>query len=110
MLGLVQITTRKAATVSKTHTGTLNVLGSDGDTTLTFSQLDASTERGELSLGLLQLGANTPAAALRDLALPFIAALHRWTNRTVHLGVLRDFDVDPRSKAADGVHHGSRSF
>lgn len=35
MLGLVKITTRKAATVGK-HTGTLNVLGSEGDTTLTW--------------------------------------------------------------------------
>lgn len=47
----------------------------------------------KLSLSMIQLGANTPAAALRDLAMPYLAALHRWTSQTVHLGVLRKFDV-----------------
>jgi DNA-binding IclR family transcriptional regulator len=47
----------------------------------------------KISLSMLQLGANTPAAALRDQAMPYLAALHRWTSQTVHLGVLRGFDV-----------------
>jgi DNA-binding IclR family transcriptional regulator len=47
----------------------------------------------KLGLSMIQLGANTPAAALRDLAMPYLAALHRWTSKTVHLGVLRKYDV-----------------
>lgn len=59
-------------------------------------ELDAVEPHGEgykLSLGLLQLGATTPAASLRDLAMPYLAALHRWTGDTVRLAVLRQFDV-----------------
>jgi DNA-binding IclR family transcriptional regulator len=47
----------------------------------------------KLSLGLMSLGANTPAASMRDLAMPYLAGLHRWTGETVHLAVLRQFDV-----------------
>jgi DNA-binding IclR family transcriptional regulator len=47
----------------------------------------------KLSLGLMQLGANTPAASMRDVAMPYLAALHQWTTETVHLAVLRQFDV-----------------
>jgi DNA-binding IclR family transcriptional regulator len=47
----------------------------------------------KLSLGLMRLGALTPAGAMRDAAMPFMAALHRWTGETVHLAVLRQFDV-----------------
>jgi DNA-binding IclR family transcriptional regulator len=47
----------------------------------------------KLSLGLMQLGATTPAANMRDLALPHLASLHHWAGETVHLGVLRRFDV-----------------
>ncbi|XNL82094.1 IclR family transcriptional regulator [Actinomadura madurae] len=59
-------------------------------------ELDAVEPHGEgykLSLGLLQLGATTPAASLRDVAMPYLAALHRWTGSTVRLAVLRQFDV-----------------
>jgi DNA-binding IclR family transcriptional regulator len=59
-------------------------------------ELDAVEHHGsgyKLSLGLMQLGATTPAASMRDLAMPYLAALHRWTGETVHLGVLRQFDV-----------------
>lgn len=59
-------------------------------------ELDAVEHHGagyKLSLGLMQLGATTPAANLRDRALPHLAGLHRWTGETVHLGVLRQFDV-----------------
>lgn len=59
-------------------------------------ELDAVEHHGsgyKLSLGLMQLGATTPASVLRDLALPHLAALHSWTGETVHLGVLRKFDV-----------------
>jgi DNA-binding IclR family transcriptional regulator len=47
----------------------------------------------KISLGLLPIAANAPALAMRDLAMPYLAALHRWTAQTVHLGVLRKFDV-----------------
>jgi len=59
-------------------------------------ELDAVEHHGagyKLSLRLLQLGATTPAASLRDRALPHLAGLHRWTGETVQLGVLRQFDV-----------------
>jgi DNA-binding IclR family transcriptional regulator len=59
-------------------------------------ELDAVEHHGsgyKLSLSLIQLGATTPAAVLRDTALPYLAALHRWTGETVHLGVLRQFDI-----------------
>lgn len=47
----------------------------------------------KLSLGLMSLGANTPAAGMRDVAMPYLASLHRWAGETVHLAVLRQFDV-----------------
>jgi DNA-binding IclR family transcriptional regulator len=47
----------------------------------------------KLGLGLLQLGAGTPAGYMRDLALPHLAQLHRWSAATVHFAVLREFDV-----------------
>jgi DNA-binding IclR family transcriptional regulator len=59
-------------------------------------ELDAVEHHGtgyKLSLSLIQLGATTPAAVLRDLALPHLAALHRWSGETVHFGVLRQFDI-----------------
>lgn len=59
-------------------------------------ELDAVERHGEsykLSLGLLQLGATTPAASLRDIAMPYLAALHRWTGNTVRFAALRQFDV-----------------
>ncbi|MFJ9543765.1 IclR family transcriptional regulator [Streptomyces sp. NPDC101225] len=46
-----------------------------------------------IGIELFQLGSTTPAGAMRDLAMPHMAALHRWTGHTVHLGVLRQFDV-----------------
>lgn len=47
----------------------------------------------KLGLGLLELGATTPASSVRDLAMPYLAALHRWSGQTVHLAVLRRYDV-----------------
>ncbi|MBF4162722.1 IclR family transcriptional regulator [Nocardioides acrostichi] len=47
----------------------------------------------KLGLGLLELGATTPAAGMRDVAMPYLAALHRWSGQTVHLAVLRRYDV-----------------
>lgn len=47
----------------------------------------------KLGLGLLQLGATTPAANMRDLAIPHLVALQRWTRQTVTFAVLREFDV-----------------
>ena len=46
-----------------------------------------------LGLGLIEMGANTPAAHIRDIAMPWLAALHGWTGETVHFGVLRGTDV-----------------
>jgi DNA-binding IclR family transcriptional regulator len=42
---------------------------------------------------IFRLGATTPMAATRDIALPHLATLHRWTGQTVHFAVLRQFDV-----------------
>lgn len=47
----------------------------------------------KIGLGILQLGAGTPAGYMRDLALPYLAQLHRWSEATVHFAVLRHFDV-----------------
>jgi DNA-binding IclR family transcriptional regulator len=47
----------------------------------------------KLGLGLLQLGATTPAANMRDLSIPFLVALQRWSGLTVTCAVLRDFDT-----------------
>lgn len=47
----------------------------------------------KLGLGLLELAANTPAGSMRDLSMPYLAALHRWSGQTVHLAVLRRYDV-----------------
>lgn len=46
-----------------------------------------------IGLALFQLAAVAPAVGMRDLAVPHLAALHRLTGHTVHLGVLRDSDV-----------------
>lgn len=61
-----------------------------------LTELGAVERHGDgykLGLSLLQLGSTTPAAALRDAALPSLAALQRRTHRTVHFGVLRGFEV-----------------
>jgi DNA-binding IclR family transcriptional regulator len=47
----------------------------------------------KLGLGLLQLGVTTPASNMRDLAMPYLVALQRWTGQTVTFAVLRDLDV-----------------
>jgi DNA-binding IclR family transcriptional regulator len=47
----------------------------------------------KLGLGLLELAAKTPAGGMRDMAMPYLAALHRWSGQTVHLAVLRRYDV-----------------
>lgn len=46
-----------------------------------------------VSLDLMHLAANTPAGGMRDMALPYLAALHRWSGHGVQLAVLRQFDV-----------------
>ncbi|MFC7506108.1 IclR family transcriptional regulator [Nocardioides sp. CPCC 206347] len=47
----------------------------------------------KIGLGLLQLGAGTPAGYMRDLGMPHLGQLHRWSSATVHFAVLRQFDV-----------------
>ncbi|GAA1545280.1 IclR family transcriptional regulator [Nocardioides humi] len=47
----------------------------------------------KLGVGLLQLTASMPSAAIREIAVPYLAALHRWSRHSVHFGVLRDLDV-----------------
>lgn len=47
----------------------------------------------KIGMGLLQLGAATPAGYMRDLALPHLTRLHQWTGCTVLMGALRGFDV-----------------
>jgi len=46
-----------------------------------------------LSVRIVEMGAYTPAAALRDIALARLVSLNQRTNLTVHLGVLRGGDV-----------------
>jgi DNA-binding IclR family transcriptional regulator len=47
----------------------------------------------KLSLGLFELSANTPAGSMRDIALPYMASLHRWTGGVVQFAVLRGLEV-----------------
>jgi DNA-binding IclR family transcriptional regulator len=47
----------------------------------------------KISLGLMRLGVTTPAGSMRDTALPHLADLYHWTGETIHLAVLRQFDV-----------------
>ncbi|GGS20452.1 IclR family transcriptional regulator [Streptomyces humidus] len=53
-----------------------------------------------IGIELFQLGSTTPAGAMRDVAMPHMATLHRWTGHTVQLGVLRGFDVVYLEKVA----------
>jgi DNA-binding IclR family transcriptional regulator len=46
-----------------------------------------------LGLSFIQLGATTPAAGMREVAAPHLAALHHAAGHTVHLAVLRQFEV-----------------
>lgn len=46
-----------------------------------------------VGLDMFRLAAATPASAARDLAMPHLADLHLRTGHTVHLGILRQFDV-----------------
>jgi DNA-binding IclR family transcriptional regulator len=59
-------------------------------------ELDAIESHGagyKIGLGVFQLGSVTPAYALRDTAMPYLASLHRWTGHTVCLAVLRERTV-----------------
>ncbi|MGH3433759.1 MAG: IclR family transcriptional regulator [Thermocrispum sp.] len=47
----------------------------------------------KIGLGLLQLGASTPAGYMRDLAMPYLTKLHQWSGQTVCMAVLRQYDV-----------------
>lgn len=47
----------------------------------------------KIGLGLLQLGASTPAGYMRDLAMPYLTKLHQWSGHTVCMAVLRQYDV-----------------
>lgn len=68
----------------------------------------------KIGVGLLQLGASTPAGYMRDLAMPYLANLHRWTGQTVAFGVLREFDVvyleklAPKDSPSSIAHVGAR--
>jgi DNA-binding IclR family transcriptional regulator len=68
----------------------------------------------KIGLEIFQLGSVTPASALRDMAVPYLATVHRWTGHTVLLGVLRSFDVvfleriGRRGENSDQIGVGSR--
>lgn len=47
----------------------------------------------KIGLGLLQIGAVSPAISMRDKAMPYLHSLSRWTRCEVQLAVLRQFDV-----------------
>src|ERR1700739_2813421 len=53
-----------------------------------------------VGLDMFQLAATTPASAARDLPVPSLPALHLRTGHTVHLGMLRQFDVVYLEKVA----------
>ena len=46
-----------------------------------------------VSVEMLSLATNTPAGGMRDAALPYMAALHRWSGESIQLAVLRQFDI-----------------
>jgi DNA-binding IclR family transcriptional regulator len=54
----------------------------------------------KVGIELFRLGVTTPAASMRDVAMPYLASLHRWSGHTVHLAVLRQFDVVYLEKVA----------
>lgn len=60
-------------------------------------ELDVLEEHGDtgykVGLGLMRIGAVTPALAMRDSAIPYLHSLQQWTGHTVHLAVLRQLDV-----------------
>ena len=67
--------------------------------------LDVVEHHGDgyrLGLSLIQLGAVTPAARMRELAAPHLGSLHSFTGHTVHLAVLRKFDVVYLEKLSSG--------
>lgn len=47
----------------------------------------------KIGLGMLRIGTVSPALSMRDSAMPYLGSLQRWTGRTVHLWVLRQFEV-----------------
>jgi DNA-binding IclR family transcriptional regulator len=47
----------------------------------------------KIGLEMFQLGSVTPASALRDMAMPYLGTVHRWTGHAVSLCVLRSFDI-----------------
>jgi DNA-binding IclR family transcriptional regulator len=51
--------------------------------------------RGGYKIGIeiFRIGVTTPAAGMRDAAISHMAALHRLTGQTVHLGIIRQFDL-----------------
>jgi DNA-binding IclR family transcriptional regulator len=51
--------------------------------------------RGSYKIGIeiFRLGVTSPAASMRDAAISYLAALHRQTNQTVQLAVLRQHEV-----------------
>lgn len=46
-----------------------------------------------IGVAMFRIGATAPAMGMRDVAAPLLAALHHRTGLTVHLAVLRQFDV-----------------
>jgi DNA-binding IclR family transcriptional regulator len=59
-------------------------------------RLEAVERHGEgykLGLGLVRLSATTLAGHLRDVALPYLTELRRWSGHTAQLAVLRQGDV-----------------
>ncbi|WP_037052926.1 IclR family transcriptional regulator [Pseudonocardia halophobica] len=47
----------------------------------------------KIGLTMFRLGSMPPAVGMRDRAVPYLAALHRFTGQTVHFAVLRGFEV-----------------
>jgi DNA-binding IclR family transcriptional regulator len=53
----------------------------------------------KIGLELFQMGSVTPAYAMRDTAMPYLAAVHRWTGHLVSLAVLRQPLCDSHTTA-----------
>ena len=65
----------------------------------------------KLGLGLLQLGSMTPAGYMRELAMPYLAHLHRWSGHTVHSGraeAVRCRVLGEAGHDGDEIHHRDR--
>lgn len=58
----------------------------------------------KLGIDLVRLGATSPAGLLRDISLPYLTELRRWTGQRVELTVLRQVDAVCLERIDDTPH------